>query len=70
MEQGWILDSGHSSSFQSAWVEGDPKSSTLGFLTGGKSARGKKRRAIDSFRCTKCGYLELYAIREEKIRMG
>jgi hypothetical protein len=70
MEQGWILDSAHSSSFQSAWVEGEPQSSIFGVFTGGKKAGGRVRRSIDSYRCTACGYLELYAVREETKRLA
>jgi predicted nucleic-acid-binding Zn-ribbon protein len=64
MEQGWILDEGYSSRFQTAWVEGEPQSSIFGFLTGGKTPRGKTVRSIESYRCTQCGYVELYAVKE------
>ena len=64
MEAGWILDEGYTSHFQTAWVEGEPRSSVLGFLTGGKTAKGKTVRSIESYRCTQCGYVELYAVKE------
>lgn len=70
MERGWILDSGHSSSFQSSWVEGEPRGSLFGVFTGGKSASGKVRRSIDAYRCSQCGYLEFYAIQEDNGRLA
>ena len=62
MEKGWILDSGHSSAFQSCWVEGEPEPSLFAFMTGGKTVRGRLRRPIQSYRCKECGYLESYVV--------
>jgi hypothetical protein len=41
----------------SSWIEGEPEKS---FWSGMKT-KGKRRLAIVSYRCTKCGFLENYA---------
>jgi len=61
MEEGWVADMEHGATFQSAWVEGEPRSSWLGPLSHRKSTSGCTARWIRSYRCTQCGYLELYA---------
>jgi predicted nucleic-acid-binding Zn-ribbon protein len=59
MVQGFILDRGHySAPMVGAWVEGHPKES---FWSGTK-APADKRVPIGAFRCSACGYLELYAL--------
>jgi len=57
MAQGFIADkSGGFSREVSEWVEGVPEK---GFL--GESAPAERRIPISTFRCSACGFLELYA---------
>lgn len=61
MEEGFVLDRGdHLTVHAADWVEGEPDHSFFGGVT----ASGKRRYALTSYRCTRCGYLESYA-REE-----
>ena len=58
MEHGFIPDTG----FESApgtqrWVAGEPEHR---FFTGLK-LKGRTVRAVRTYRCTRCGYLESYA---------
>ncbi|MBZ5593146.1 MAG: PF20097 family protein [Acidobacteriia bacterium] len=39
------------------WIEGPPQKS----FWLGVNVRGRERRTIRTFRCTKCGFLESYA---------
>lgn len=57
MEQGYIVDHGHSVVYPSAWVEGIPR---WGRLLGLK-LRGKTKLPITSYRCPECGRLDSYA---------
>lgn len=60
MEQGYILDvqgDATNSKAASLWVQGPAQSS----FWSGVVTRGRDRRTIAAFRCTNCGYLELYA---------
>jgi hypothetical protein len=53
MEQGFILE--HRKAVR--WISGKPEPTFLGDV----HARGK-HRAIDSYRCVDCGYVEFYAL--------
>jgi hypothetical protein len=57
MEDGFLLDQqGYDSQYtNSQWVEGPVKKKFIGGI------ETKVRRPILAFRCTNCGYLELYA---------
>jgi predicted nucleic-acid-binding Zn-ribbon protein len=57
MEDGFLLDQqGYNSQYTNTqWVEGPVKKKFLGGI------ETKVRRPILAFRCTSCGYLELYA---------
>jgi RNase P subunit RPR2 len=58
MEIGVIPDIGQSNyTIASSWLEGEPEKS---FWSGMKT-KDKRRFAIVSYRCTKCGFLENYA---------
>lgn len=57
MEEGFLLDNTHGGYAASRWVKGAPEKS---FWTGIK-IRNKEQRAVSTFRCASCGYLELYA---------
>lgn len=58
MEPGFILDRGHANAGQEQqWVQGEPERS---FWVGIKT-RGRAIFTVHSFRCGRCGYLELYA---------
>lgn len=58
MEEGFVLDRGHYNAAQNVaqWIEGAPQ---RGFF--GLKISGHKARAIRTWRCTRCGYLESYA---------
>jgi len=58
MEQGYVLEIGDGN-FRSAarWIAGPPERSMLF----GTKVKDREQHAIQSFRCTRCGYLESYA---------
>jgi hypothetical protein len=59
MVQGFMLDRGHSNLIQvGTWAEGPPKKSFWGNIKLPKS----KSIPIGAFRCSSCGYVELYAL--------
>ena len=58
MEEGFILELGHGNTGQpSNWIAGPPEPS---FWMGTK-VKGKLKRQIHTFRCIRCGFLELHA---------
>lgn len=57
MASGFILDNTDSGYKSSSWIEGAPeKSRWLGL-----KLRGKRRIEVETWRCTRCGFLESYA---------
>ena len=59
MTEGFTLEIGaYDSSSQETWIEGKPE---YEFWQGLKTS-GKNRYAVTSLRCSKCGFLEQYAI--------
>ncbi len=58
MQEGFILDVSEGDRLVSSWVGGKPEAS---FWALGAKIKGKEQYPIQSFRCTKCGYLESYA---------
>jgi predicted nucleic-acid-binding Zn-ribbon protein len=57
MQIGYLLDHGHlNSTTQTHWVEGEPQK---GFF--GLKIKSKKVLPTSTFRCPKCGFIELYA---------
>lgn len=57
MIEGWIKDSTYGGVAQSSWVPGKPERSFWGRL----KFKKEQLHPITAFRCTKCGYLEIYA---------
>lgn len=57
MEEGFVLDSSRYGIGVSRWVEGTPEKS----LWHGMKTKGKRQMDVTTYRCTRCGYLELYA---------
>ena len=57
MLQGFIPDFSYGAIFLSRWYQGEPKKSFWGSVKA--SVRGGL--SIRAFRCSGCGYLELYA---------
>lgn len=57
MEEGFILDNTYGARLQSEWVEGEPDVSRWT----GLKLKGHEHVPIATLRCTRCGYLELYA---------
>jgi hypothetical protein len=59
MIQGFLMDRGHYNAVSvGEWVEGHPKKS---FWVGTRAPK-KNRKHIGAFRCSSCGYVELYAM--------
>ena len=57
MQEGFILDHSQAHRLVSRWIAGSPEP---GFWFGPK-VYGKEQHPIQSYRCTSCGFLELYA---------
>ena len=58
MELGALLDRGHGDQLNTTdWLEGAPEKS---FWSGVKT-KGKERFEVQTYRCSRCGYLESYA---------
>ena len=57
MEEGFTLDSVTGGFYPGCWLKGHPEPS---FWQGIKT-KGHECRAIEIYRCTRCGYLESYA---------
>lgn len=57
MESGFIPDFNYGSVLELKWVEGPPEKGLLRNL----KTKGKRQFAISTDRCTRCGYLDLYA---------
>lgn len=60
MAKGFILDVAHGGQWFARWIEGDPESDWMGSV----KSKGRDCRAIETWRCTACGYLESYATQE------
>lgn len=58
MEEGFIPDEAHGRREIATWVAGKPE---MAFFTGAKIG-SRPAHAIRAFRCTRCGYLEQYAL--------
>ena len=56
MEEGFIPDYGYGEKHAAGWHPGTPNKKWWGL-----KVDRKVMRRIESFRCTKCGYLENYA---------
>lgn len=59
MDLGLVLDKGHHNSLNTEeWLEGEAEES---FWSGLKT-KGKDRMPVRTYRCSRCGYLESYAL--------
>jgi hypothetical protein len=57
MAEGFVPEADYGMNHVTAWVEGAPEKS----IWTGVKLRGKRRFAISTWRCERCGYLESYA---------
>ena len=57
MEEGFMLDNTHGGYLASRWIKGAPEKS----IWTGIKLKNKEQRAVSTFRCASCGYLEFYA---------
>ncbi len=68
MEIGYLPDTGEKSKREGTWYSGDRITArSIAEAISGKVRKAnqeKKKFYIDAYRCTLCGYLELYANRE------
>ena len=60
MVEGFILDMTHGAQLVPRWVAGPPEES----VWTGVKAKGKECRAVETYRCVKCGLLKSYATTE------
>jgi hypothetical protein len=60
MVKGFTLDLTHGGQWFARWVEGEPDPA----WTGSVKTKGRDCRAIETWRCGVCGFLESYAIQE------
>jgi hypothetical protein len=60
LEPGFIEDAGEHSKGYARWIAGRLEKGVLG----GAKRFGRQRWQIDSFRCPKCGHLELFATQQ------
>ncbi len=58
MEEGFSVDYTNAGPRRTEWVAGTPKPS----MWTGISLRNTRRYAVETFRCTECGFLASYAI--------
>lgn len=62
MEEGFIVDHGHGNAMQEQqWVEGEVVKS----FWRGLQTKGRDVHKVTTYRCTRCGYLESYALQAE-----
>jgi hypothetical protein len=57
MAEGFLLDTSQQAGRVTHWVEGPPEFYWLKIL----KLRGRRRYAVECWRCAGCGYLESYA---------
>ena len=64
MTRGFAADHGDGSSiFQSMWFDGEPaKKNLFGFTGDNLEVDRSQAKTIRGLRCTRCGYLDLYAV--------
>lgn len=63
MEEGYVLEYGHGNATQVAkWVEGPPAVRKWLGMNVGLDLRERDSHTISSFRCTRCGLLQEYAL--------
>ena len=57
MEIGFVVDEGYGTRTATRWIEGAPERS---FWTGIKT-RNRRKLTVETWRCTRCGWLDGYA---------
>ena len=57
MDVGFIVDEGYGARTVAKWVEGEPEAS----MWTGIKLRNKTSHDVQTYRCTRCGFLESYA---------
>lgn len=57
MGAGFVLDATYGANTVGTWIEGAPVKS----IWTGLKLRGRRRLPIETWRCTRCGFLESYA---------
>ena len=57
MEPGFLPDFTYGAIIPSSWIEGTPEKNWIGST----KIKDKRKIAISTLRCVKCGFLELYA---------
>lgn len=64
MAKGFVADHGNKSAiFTTMWFDGEPQEASLFGIKGDNiSADRSKQKMVRGLRCTRCGYLELYAV--------
>jgi predicted nucleic-acid-binding Zn-ribbon protein len=64
MVKGYAADHGNNSSvFGTMWFDGEPEQAKLFGLTGDNlTVDRSQKKTVRGLRCTRCGYLELYAV--------
>ena len=60
MVEGFILDMTYGGQLVPRWLEGRPEKS----MWTGVKAQGKECRAVETYRCRKCGLLRSYGVTE------
>lgn len=58
MEEGFVMDRTYGANVPEEWVEGAPVRS----IWVGLKLKNVTRRKVSTYRCTRCGYLESYAV--------
>ena len=61
MEEGFIPDASYAVVLQSAWQRGRPEIAKIFGLSNGVKLNKQETVPIAAVRCTKCGFLKLYA---------
>ncbi|MEO6151841.1 MAG: hypothetical protein ABIT09_01105 [Croceibacterium sp.] len=56
MEPGFVIDVNRNANGVSNWLEGPPDKAWYGLRL-----RGKRKLPVETWRCTRCAYLESYA---------
>ncbi len=56
MEQGYIPEAREYTAKVSSWIEGEPRKAWFGL-----KLRGLRQFEIETWRCSRCGFLEEYA---------
>jgi hypothetical protein len=64
MVKGFAADHGNNGSvFQTLWFDGEPvQASLLGIKGDNLKVDRSQQRTVRGLRCSRCGYLELYAV--------